>query len=116
MKHVDQLAKVLHDANRALCQSFGDDSQKPWENAPEWQRKATYDGIDSTLTPEESHQQWATSKLADGWKYGPVKDADAKTHPLLVPYSELPFHDRLKDYLRVAIIDAFRKCEAAEGA
>jgi hypothetical protein len=46
-------------------------------------------------------------KIADGWRYGAKKSAEEKTHPLLVPYSELPVSEKLKDGLVQSIIDCF---------
>lgn len=39
---------------------------------------------------EEVHDAWSAWKAGDGWGYGPVKDADAMTHPSLVPFEDLP--------------------------
>lgn len=36
--------------------------------------------------------------------YGEVKDGEAKTHPCLVPYEQLPPAQRLKDDLFAAIV------------
>jgi len=41
-------------------------------------------------------------KLADGWKWGPVKDADAKTHPDMVAFEKLPFHAQADTPVREA--------------
>ena len=38
-------------------------------------------------------------KTEEGWKYGPVKDADEKEHPCYVPYEELPTEQKSKDYI-----------------
>ena len=38
----------------------------------------------------EVHERWAKERIADGWKYGEVRDDAAKTTPCLVPYEELP--------------------------
>jgi hypothetical protein len=35
-----------------------------------------------------------------------VKDPDAKTHPCILPYHELPLEQRLKDSLFMAIVHA----------
>lgn len=43
-------------------------------------------------TPETRHIKWMEDRAVEGWKYGPTKDFDKKTHPLLVDYSEL-IHD-----------------------
>ncbi len=44
------------------------------------------------------HDRWVAERLADGWTFAPVKDADAKTSPYLVPYDELT--EEIKDYDR----------------
>jgi len=112
---VKRIAKVCHDVNRAYCQSIGDDSQMPWDEAPAWQRASAIQGVTATLeakaagnplTPEMLHDTWTLAKLEDGWQYGPVKDADAKTHPCLVSYGELPPEQRAKDLLFQAVVNA----------
>jgi hypothetical protein len=35
---IDQVARVCHEANRAYCQTLGDNSQPAWDDAPEWQK------------------------------------------------------------------------------
>jgi hypothetical protein len=49
------------------------------------------------LTPEilerlsaAAHEVFCETKAADGFTYGPEKSQEKKTHPLLVPYAELP--------------------------
>ena len=32
-----QIARICHAANKALCEAFGDTSQKDWEDAENWQ-------------------------------------------------------------------------------
>ena len=39
---------------------------------------------------ENVHDVWAVGRISEGWTYGEIKDAEKKTTPLLVPYSELP--------------------------
>ena len=34
------VARVTHEANRALCSAFGDSSRVPWKDAPVWERQA----------------------------------------------------------------------------
>lgn len=110
---IENVAKVCHDANRSFCQTLGDNSQPPWEEAPEWQKDSARLGVTKHLThpmtPEESHQSWSDQKIADGWVYGPVKDPEAKTHPCLVPYKDLPPEQQTKDYLFGGIVAAFKK-------
>lgn len=47
---------------------------------------------------ENAHDVWAVGRMREGWTYGPKRDDDAKTHPDLVPYADLP--DQEKEYDR----------------
>ena len=110
---LEEIARTCHEVNRAYCIGLGDFSQKPWNRAPDWQRMSAIAGVRATLagditSPEESHENWMAHKEADGWVYGDVKDIDAKTHPCLVPYAELPLTQRTKDILFHAVIDGLR--------
>lgn len=100
-------ARAAHEVNRIYCQSIGDNTVAPWEHAPNWQRASVIEGVKRALagaTPRELHESWCDFKRADGWTFGPVKDADAKTHPCLVDYDDLPEAQRVKDQLfRVAV-------------
>ena len=51
------------------------------------------------MTPEESHENWMKHKIQNGWKYGLVKNSEAKTHPDIRPYSELPKAEQDKNKL-----------------
>lgn len=108
---VHDIARLAHEVNRSYCQSLGDDSQLPWDAAPEWQRASITTGVEKILSgavtsPEQSHESWRAEKVAAGWIYGAVKDAEAKTHPCLVPYADLPPEQRLKDTIFHAIVRA----------
>jgi hypothetical protein len=109
---LDAIARVCHEVNREYCRALGDDSQPSWEDAPEWQRASARMGVDLHLMgdfgPEASHISWLKQKEAEGWKYGPVKDADKKEHPCYVPYDELPPEQQAKDYIFRAIVHALR--------
>lgn len=102
-------AQAAHEANRAYCAAIGDDSQLPWDDAPDWQRASAIAGVQGALdgnTPEQSHQSWRTQKELDGWRWGAVKDAEAKTHPCMVAYSALPPEQRAKDELYLTTVKA----------
>lgn len=106
-----QIAQVVHEANRAYCQTLGDNSQMAWADAPEWQRSSAVDGVEGIQSgritrPEQSHESWLAEKERTGWKYGPVKDADKKEHPCFVPYPELPPEQQVKDAIFFAIVRA----------
>ena len=42
---IAEIAQVCHEANRAYCQTQNDDSQLPWEDAPNWQRVTMIKGV-----------------------------------------------------------------------
>ena len=106
---IKEIAKICHEANRAYCQILGDSSQVAWGDAPEWQREGMLAGVEWRLANPEApfqtgHEKWCERKLADGWAYGPVKDAEAKTHPCLVSYDELPDGQKIKDVIFMSIV------------
>lgn len=110
---IERIARVAHEVNRAYCQSMGDYSQLPWDDAPLWQKASAEQGVafrlaNPTVTPAGMHQSWLDGKAAEGWKYGPVKDAAKKEHPCFVPYAELPPEQQAKDYLFRAVVDALK--------
>jgi hypothetical protein len=108
---VDWIARVCHEANKAYCEQTGDFSQRPWDEAPDWQKESARAGVRYVLqnpdtTPAAQHSVWSDHKVRNGWVYGPVKDEVAKTHPCLVPYDELPKEQQAKDALFGAIVRA----------
>ena len=108
-----QIAELAHEANRVYCKLIGDDSQSSWAEACDWQRDSSILGVEFRLRNPEApassqHESWLEYKLAEGWKYGPVKDSDEKEHPCCVPYDELPIEQKIKDSLFTAIVEATR--------
>jgi len=96
-----ELPDDIKDSNRDQAHSFG-----------QYLNAAGYD-FDSGDTPfpsiekfsedeilkiaKLSHGIWMKSKTDAGWKYGKVKDAAKKTHPLIVEWDELPEEEKRKD-------------------
>jgi RyR domain-containing protein len=65
-------------------------------------------GVERALdgaTPAELHLSWMVSMQERGWRWGAVKDPQQRTHPNLLPYSELPPAEREKDSLFKAIVE-----------
>ena len=46
---------------------------------------------------EQVHDVWSVGRIAEGWTYGTERNDEKKTHPCLVPYSELPDSEREYD-------------------
>lgn len=120
---VMDIAMVCHEANRALqvllkskCPSNGikvsDHWEAPYTDELYEQIKSSVYGVSyavSGITPEELHDIWCEEKTKNGWVYGPEKSFEKKTHPCLVPYSELSREERRKDELFAAIVDVMTR-------
>ena len=95
----DLLAEIMHLGWVGFQIAAG----QPYNEIPsEDQLKSLHDAIKNRegktkLSPEEEHDNWMRFKLADGWKYGKVKDETAKTHPDILPFEELPEIEQRKD-------------------
>lgn len=108
---LEVIARTCHEANRVYCESIGDNSQPSWHNAPQWQKDSAINGVLFHQSKPEadasaSHENWFAEKVADGWKYGEVKDEEAKTHPCMVPFKELPIEQQIKDHIFRSIVHA----------
>lgn len=108
---VELIAKTCHELNRTFCDVAGEGGQLPWEEAPTWQRESAILGVRFHLDnphadASSSHVNWMKDKLADGWKYGPVKDPAIKEHPCMVAYGELPLYQQWKDHFFKTIVNA----------
>ena len=111
--NIELIAKTCHEVNRAYCKSIGDDSQLSWEDAPDWQKQSAVNGVrfhidNPNAGPSASHESWLAEKERDGWKYGPVKNPEAKEHPCFVPYAELPNEQQAKDALFISVVHALK--------
>lgn len=114
---LEAIARVAHEANRAWCLATGDTSQPSWDEAPARQKTSAINGVsfhifNPTAGPEASHENWMREKIAEGWHVGPVKDPEAKLHPCLVPFSDLPLEQQAKDRLFRAVVHALAFVDA----
>ena len=112
VERIALIATVCHETNRAYCETIGDHSQKPWDQAEPWQRESAVRGVlfafaNPDAPPSAQHEAWLQDKIDHGWKFGPVKDAEKKEHPCMVPYPELPVEQRIKDHLFRGVVQAF---------
>ena len=106
----EEIAFVCHEVSRAVCAAFGDHSQVPWSEAPDWQKSSAVNGVlfhmwNPHAGAEESHEHWYSEKRDQGWVYGPVKDVAAKMHPCMLCFEDLPKHQQLNDHLFKTIVN-----------
>lgn len=105
------IAALCHAANAAYCASIGDDTQVPWDAAPEWQKVSAMKGVEFCIAhPDASasanHDSWMAEKIAAGWVYGEVEDPSATppTHPCIMSFDQLPPQQQFKDVLFKTIV------------
>jgi hypothetical protein len=106
---VEQIAEVCHEANRALCKALHDRVLPEWNQLLPEQRVGTVRGVraalaDPSIDPATSHEAWRLDKVMHGWSYGPVTDDEKKQHKNIVPYTDLPIEQKMKDHLFLEII------------
>ena len=105
---IEDIAKICHEANKALCEVQGDFSQAQWAQSPGWQKGSAVAGVQHVIdnpdsTPEDSHKSWLKMKEAEGWTYGETKNPEHKRHPCMLPYEDLPETQKVKDELFLSI-------------
>jgi len=66
-------------------------------------------GEQRSKSPEELHDSWMQSYFNMGWKYGEKYSREDKTHPDLVPYSDLEQLERDKDAVFIALCEIARQ-------
>jgi hypothetical protein len=112
MKLTDtQVAAICHNANKTYCETIGDFTQAEWTEAPDWQQISAVKGVvfnraNPEAPPSASHESWLKNKYEEGWKWGPAKNENLKTHPCCMPFGDLPLDQQRKDKLFKAIVNA----------
>jgi hypothetical protein len=106
----DALPDHLKESNRQQADDIGAKLQAVHCSAApmlDWDESLfefTADEIERLAVME--HDRWMAAKLEAGWRHGPTKDDNARTHPSLIPYSQLPPGEQDKDRSAVRQIPA----------
>ena len=109
---IEQIASIAHMANRELCYTTSTEDHETWALCSKEHQDRMIVGVRwNILNPDASdsaqHDQWMEKMTADGWVYGTNgRDEEAKTHHCMVPYDQLPPHQRAKDALFRGIVKA----------
>jgi hypothetical protein len=101
---LENIAQIVHEINKAFCESLGDTSLVSWADTPQDIKAIVVDGVlfhlnNPNAGADASHNNWMANKIAQGWVYGPVKDATKKEHPSIIPFEKLSLTERQKDVL-----------------
>lgn len=109
-----KIALVMHESVRAWQRANDQAIAPSWARAPKWMKDSSLEAVRWRLMNPDAgvsaqHDRWMNEKKANGWKYGRTKNGTKKTHPLMIPYGDLPEIERRKDALVNAVIDALAK-------
>jgi hypothetical protein len=102
------IARSVHEAIRAYQDALGEEPAPTWDKS-DWMQESTREAVEFALdspTPGAQHEAWASAKGRAGWRYGPTKDANRKTHPSLVPFEQLAETEQRKDAILIAVVQA----------
>jgi RyR domain-containing protein len=108
----EAIARVCHEANRALQNELGEPCpSEPWDTLPLTVRASLIRAVAAVVpgrTPEEQHNLWMRDRIDAGWVHGPVRNEAAKEHPCLVDYEHVSMGDRLKDMVFLSLVGVLR--------
>jgi hypothetical protein len=121
------IARAIHEEYLRSGQGKNGPAYRSWVDLPEEYREANRRQVDAIFeklkriraevvpysdwnvplfefTPDElellsleEHERWMTELQKNGWCYGAERDDNAKQHPCLVSYDELPEQEKEKD-------------------
>ena len=115
MSITERRAEFVYDAARLAALAAGAPViPVPWIDREDAFRKQFLEVIERqcgpqrSSSPEELHGSWMQAYYDMGWVYGETHDRARKTHPDLVPYSQLGQLEQDKDSVFVALCEIAR--------
>lgn len=99
-----QIAKAGYEVCRAFEISNGITNDTDWEKLDKTRKDNLTKAVGMLRSKKRTHvssihESWIDNMIRNGWSYGKVYDAEAKTHPDMIDYRSLsPLH-RAKDKL-----------------
>ncbi len=110
---INFICKLCHDANNELMVANGETPCGDWDTLDDHLKQMTRDSVsviidNPSITAEDIHNTWMDNKRRDGWVYGATKDANKKTHPLMIPFADMNAIDKSKDQSFIDIVNSHR--------
>lgn len=112
----DQIAGVIHEANRQLKLVLGHSPGPHWMECDQQLRESVINGVRKAqegMPPKELHEEWVQFKAEQGWTWGAIKDVRHRKHPCMVPYAELPPDQQIKNHMFHAMVRALSQGKMA---
>ena len=116
---LEYIARICHEAQRALGLAFGDQSLEPWELESNGKRQAVMQGVHFAVAAmkdatgktlldfaREQHDSWFKEHEKRGWVRGPFYSRENKTHPNMTPFDLLSDQQKAKDLVFRSIVMA----------
>ena len=106
---------VYEGAMRAAVAARAPIVPEPWLDRDEDFRRQFVEIVDRQCgpsrsgSPAELHGGWVQSYIDMGWRYGPIRDPEKKTHPDMVPYASLDQAEQDKDAIFIALCEIARQ-------
>lgn len=103
-------AKVAYAVVFAYGKSIGDDVIS-WDDLSGYRKSLYLSEVriiseNPSITTEVNHVLWCSMMKKDGWKYGEKEDETIKTHPYIVPYSEMSINLQIEETLFLSAVRA----------
>lgn len=110
------LYRLLHEIDRIV----GEGAPVPrWEDLSPTQRGGIQELADWVLAEPSRrgnsvtiHQRWVETMAERGWQWGPERDPQQKTHPLMVRWDKLPAKRKLRLSLVSGILEGWYEWES----
>lgn len=113
------IAQECHTKNNELMMMNGEEQNGNWDSLDRHTKfinlKSVIKALENPdLTAKDMHDEWMNNKIADGWKFGDVKDPELKTHPLIIDYDLMKDVDKMKDQIFIDVCNKYREIYDSE--
>lgn len=113
------IAQECHNKNNELMMMNGEEQNGNWDSLDRHTKfinlKSVIKALENPdLTAKDMHDEWMNNKIADGWKFGDVKDPELKTHPLIIDYDLMKDVDKMKDQIFIDVCNKYREIYDSE--